>query len=148
MTERWTKGGWQPKDWGLQHDPIQTGMEQQARAIDPLAGDRSPKRIRSDRAPIPRWRPHEPATWFAYVLDFQKRFKLDPGQKTTANSIHAELLARANSYISAHAERLDKVARRDRAEDQAYEPIRGLFEELKERLDALPRSAQRDQIQP
>jgi hypothetical protein len=148
MADRWAQGEWQPSDWGLQDDPIQSrgAAGADAGGVVPTDPRGAPKQGREEA--IPRWVVHDPSTWLGYVLDFKGRFKLDAGQATTAESIHAELVARANDYIGTHAKQLDAVAPADRATHQAYEPIRALFREMQERLDALPTSGQRGEGQP
>ncbi len=148
MTARWTEGKWRPEDWGLQDDPVHTtashtGGASTFSAANPPAGK---GRIKSDA--IPRWIGHEPSTWFAYVLDFEKRFNLDAGQMSTAESIHAELLERANHFSKTRAESLQSVPTRQRGTHESYEPIRQLFLELKSRLDAIPTTSQRNRGEP
>ena len=145
---RWAQGGWQADDWGLQDDPIQQGT---ARGGDfaPSGAVRSPG---ADTPPqverLPQWVAHDPSTWFAYVLDFEKRFKLDPGQASAARSIHAELVGRAAAFTQIHAERLRKVPPGERKADEAYAPIRAYFTELQGRLEAIPTTAQRNRRNP
>ena len=145
MTTRWMQGRWRPEDWGLQDDPIHTS------AADPDGSaprhpirEVPPERGQDRPASIPRYLPHDPSTWFAYVLDFKKRFNLDAGQMSAAESIHAELRERANRYANAHSETLKTVLPSERSTHEAYEPIRLLFVELRERLDGIPTTAQRD----
>jgi len=145
MTIRWTEGKWRPEDWGLQDDPIHTAGGGSGRSVPqhPIR-ESSLKQEQYRSLSIPRYIPHDPSTWFAYVLDFENRFNLDAAQLSTAESIHAELLERANGYAEIHSETLKAVAPRERATHEAYEPIRLLFVELRERLDAIPTTAQRD----
>ncbi len=152
MAARWAEGRWQPSEWGMQDDPIQNAGSR----VDPDKDrDRRPSTARSSSVrgpgkpiPIGRWFPHAPVTWFNYLLDFQTRFSLDAGQMDTAESIHAELLLRANRYIETHAGALTTVPHAKRTTHEAYEPVRSLFEEFQSRLDAIPTSSQRDRSGP
>ena len=77
------------------------------------------------------------------MLAFKKRFELDAGQMSTAESVHAELLERAKGYMAARGDALAAVAPRERPAHEAYEPIRQLFMELQDRLSAIPTTSQR-----
>jgi hypothetical protein len=142
MAARWAEGDWRPSDWGMQNDPIQ--RKASIRDRNDRAGPAGPPRHTART----RWAAHDPSTWDAYVVYFKRRFKLDGGQSTTAESIHSELASRARDYIKAHEERLKAIPHRLRPEHADYEPVRALFRELQERLDALPTSAQRAQSKP
>ncbi len=134
MMDRWAEGKWKPSDWGMQDDPIQTGK------LPPLP---DPKVEVEVGPPPPKWLDHDPSTWFAYVLDFKARFKLDVGQATTAKSIHTELLERATTYISGRLEVMKAIPISERGKHEAYAPVRTLFAELRARLDAIPTTGQR-----
>ena len=88
--------------------------------------------------------PHDPSTWFIYVLDFKERFDLDLGQMSTAESIHIEVSTLANHYIKAHTEMLKTISLVERMTHEAYEPVRSLFGGFQSRLDAIPTSSQRE----
>jgi hypothetical protein len=146
MAHEWERGGWHPADWGLEDDP----------AYAELLALPGPRVARTDRparsgnmanvnpaAAYPKWLPHDPSTWFAYVLEQQRRYRFDPGQFTTAQSIHDELLLRATEYIKSRNAEMDAVPADERSKNELYEPVCGLFNELKERLDAIPSSTQR-----
>ncbi|MCH7839456.1 MAG: hypothetical protein IID38_04375, partial [Planctomycetes bacterium] len=144
----WAKGKWEPAQWGLEDDPIQTGKRESQKPDDPSRRNlqvrgRKPK----DRAKvvIPKWVDYDPTTWFAYVLEVEKRYRLDAGQMGTAESIHAELLERASAYQTSHAAELAAVAPAQRAKAEAYERVRDIFRELQARLDAIPTTSQRDE---
>jgi hypothetical protein len=91
-----------------------------------------------------RWVDHEPKTWIAYVLDVEKRYHLDSGQRTAARSIHSELVGRAMDYSAGRRAELAAVPALEREKHGLYEPIRTLFAQLQERLEALPTTAQRE----
>ncbi len=150
MRTRWAEGKWQPTDWGLEADPIQSRAVP-PRALDPSAAipvPVAPAAQPSPNASLPTCVSYDPATWFACVLEFEKRFQLDAGQKSTAESIHAELVERAGDYAKTHREELHAVPVSERSTHAAYEPIRALFAELQARLDALPTTAQQETYKP
>ncbi len=146
MRARWADGGWEADDWGL---PQQSDLGRAADAPKP-----EPARPRSEPgkvtpAPqvvvVPKWVAHDPSTWFAYVLENAQAYDLTAGQMTTAWSVHAETVARANAYILTHAKRLQPVPISERSTHTAYSPIRFFFKELQDRLEAIPTTAQRKQ---
>ncbi len=144
MADRWRKGQWKPEHWGMQDDPIQRSSTTDGRgksAPPDAVPARSVPRVKQPGSVRPL--AHDPSTWHAYVRQFKKRFELDAGQANTADSVHEELLDRANRYLRTHADTLDKVPRSDRDTHEAYEPIRSLYRELQERLAAIPTSSQR-----
>lgn len=144
MSERWRQGQWQPEHWGMQDDPIQRSSTADGRGKS-APPDALPARTvpRANEPGSVRPLAHDPSTWHAYVRQFKKRFELDAGQANTADSVHEELLDRANRYLGAHADILDKVPVSDRDAHEAYEPIRSHYRELQERLAAIPTSSQR-----
>lgn len=146
MAHRWERGEWHPADWGLEDDP----------AYAELLAMPGPRVARTDRPPrsgsmanvnpaaaYPKWKPYDPTTWFAYVLEQQRKYRFDPGQFTTAQSIHDELLLRATEYTKTRNAEMDAVPVDERDKNELYEPVRRLFDELKERLEAIPTSTQR-----
>ncbi len=149
MGKRWAAGNWRPDDWGMQNDPIQTGQHSAARlgagvrhvGEAPQAGRLTPP------TPLPKWLSYEPTTWLSYVVEFRRKYGLEKGQVTTADSIHSELLARATNYVEDHAVALQAVPAEQRVEHEAYKPIVDLFGQLKERLDAIPTTAQRQRAE-
>ena len=144
MTSRWAEGKWQPADWGLEDDPAYAAVPtkeqpppvERAKATAKKKGDTAP------RKPL-RWSSHDPSTWSDYVLSFGERFALDPSQMSTAESIHTELYNRAAAYAETRAAGMQKVRPNQRAKHYLFEPIRSLFEELQNRLSAIPTSSQR-----
>lgn len=130
----WAKGQWHPEDWGMDGDTFGGA------SVDAAAG-----RDRAGRAKsLPRWKPYQPSTWYAYVLHFEKRFKLDASQADAARSVHAELVERANYYISTHADTLRSVAPQERLTHPEFSSIRTWFEELRSRLESLLTRSQRE----
>lgn len=151
MGTQWAAGKWNPRDWGLERDPIQSGALDEPVVAQPSANPPNPSAPTGlEVAPIAavviptKWVAHEPKTWIAYVLEVEKRYSFDAGQQTTARSIHSELIARAANYSTGRRAELQSVPATQRATDELYEPIRSLFAQLQERLEALPTTAQRE----
>ena len=143
---QWAQGEWTPRSWGLHRHP--DFAEAYREAVPERGGIHVPQ-AETAIAPDPppddtTWRSYEPATWYAYVRESQRRFGLNPGQMTTAESIHDELVERATVYLARRREELGAVANRERATHEGYAPVRSLFGELQARLDALPTTSQRD----
>ena len=145
MTARWAKGQWYPEEWGLDDDPIQMHRASSAANSSGPASAAKPVAPPLREVVIPsRWIDHDPATWIALLLEVRNRYKLDSGQMSTAWSIHGELVERAAAYAEGRSEELTKVPAGERSTHDAYQPIRGLFAELRERLEALPTSSQKE----
>lgn len=152
---RWVDGGWHPKDWGLENDPRFREQLKERPAVQtppaippPLTQSANPKVEPAQPATLvlpTRWVPHDPTTWLAYVLEAKRKFTLDAGQFTSARSIHDELAARAVDYSKSHQEALIAVPVTERFNHPLYAPICSLFNEMRERVDALPTTAQRRQ---
>jgi hypothetical protein len=87
---------------------------------------------------------HDATTWIALVIEYGNRYSLDAGQMDTAWSIHAELVERAGRYSNGRKADLASVPESQRATSAAYGPIRDWFEELRERLESLPTTQQRE----
>jgi len=148
---RWAEGGWKPSEWGLEGDgPRPAAQVDLPREPPPLL---LPDAVETNKVVsppqvvhVPKWLAHDPATWFAYVLEIKDRYQLNGGQFTAARSIHDELFSRAAAFDKAHGPALSAVRYHERAGHEAYAPIRGLFEELRGRLEALPTTAQRADV--
>lgn len=144
--ERWARGQWQPSDWGLEDDPLHRSSSPAStpQAIRPNRAARPESKL-ARPAKVPKCVAHDPETWYACVLELKERFRLDPGQKDTAESIHAELVDRGRACVQNRADLLNKVPPAERETHEAYEPIRALFAEFKSRLHAIPTTGQREE---
>lgn len=142
---QWAAGKWRPSDWGLDHDPIQTGAQVPGAATPALPEPVVAFESQGTAAAVPtRWVAHEPKTWNGYVLNVEKRYHLDSGQQTAARSIYSELVARATDYSAGRRAELQSVPAVEREKHALFEPICSLFSQLQERLEALPTTAQRE----
>jgi len=88
--------------------------------------------------------------WAVYVELFIETYDLDDGQQSAARSILSELEARRDEYEQLYREEFQVLAKNEDDKDRASKsaelnaPIREMFDELKTRLDRIPRPAQRD----
>ena len=136
---QWAQGNWDPSAWGLPDDP----------ALRPDASKPAPQVGRQGSlAPVTRWKDYDPKTWIAYLRHFERQYALDPGQTTAAESIHAETLERAETYMQGRAAELALVPEEDRDTHPVFAPVRALFSELQERFAALLTRAQRTEQEP
>jgi len=133
----WARGLWGGQEWGLDGTsdaPVTTPSEtDQTRAST----------IITETDLNDHWNPADPATWFAYFLNFTELHKLDASQSGAARSIYIELVGRAGGYLRSHSNELRQVPEEERLTHPAYSFIRASFEELKARLDALLTQFQR-----
>lgn len=157
--KRWAKGQWSAKEWGMQDDPIQSGATQPS-DVDTPPTNGTDDVMRTDGASRPgrvvvmvpiRCDEFAPETWGVCAGEVAERYAFDVGQRTTADSIVAELAARALDSRTANYARNETTGPVDRARDARFEPIRRAFAELRARLDLIPTTAQRDradEVQP
>jgi len=88
--------------------------------------------------------------WALYVELFIEAYVLDDGQQSAARSILSELEARRDEYEQLHRQEFQALSKIEDEKDRATKPtelnapIREMFDELKVRLDRIPRPAQRD----
>jgi hypothetical protein len=96
--------------------------------------------------------------WTAYVHVFVLRHALDTAQRQTAYAILKELQQRATGYMLAHQADLRELDRRSlqasleersaaqRDRQTLMQPIDLMFQELKDRLEPLPTTANRPTV--
>jgi len=146
MRAEWVEGKWSPADWGLEDDPIQRGlMPGGPGAASALTHEPGLGEARAVPVPQASWVAYDPSTWKAFVRDMQRTYKLDLGQMDAAWSIHAELVERASVYIETRKTQLQNIPASERSTHEMFEPVRSIFEELRERLDAMLTDRQREQ---
>lgn len=87
--------------------------------------------------------------WDAYFAEFAAKYQLDPGQRTSGESILKDMKAREAATRAAQSEARSKAAgltdssARQKAVAELDAPIDAMFKELKTRLDALLTAEQR-----
>ena len=137
--------GWMPggpptnerRDWDRRRRPSQENQ--------PLPEDQAV----DSATPLPPIRENPISPWEQYVRDFIRRYKLDPSQRATAQSILREMQKRRDAYELSRREDYDAtkkienfVAKQDRL-NELNRPVIDLFEELKKRLEPIPTNQQR-----
>lgn len=155
-------------DMEQQFNQWEQGRAQANQGIFPAA--------RVDKPPVVNPQPPEPGKsatakvigqkeewWDGYVESFMKDYELDAGQITTAQSILKEMKERAAAYRQTHKAEFvetekkaaDALKAADRQKHRAAieeerklsQPIGEMFGELKERLEKIPRPAQRQKFE-
>lgn len=129
----------------------------------------TPPRPKTDFQPEPAPKTDEPQEdwWDGYVKNFISKYELDDGQSDAAWSILRECKERAKSYKNSKSAEFAKADERLKEardpklppevqrvkirlwkqDDVALKkPILDLFQELKDRLEAIPRDAQRKRV--
>ncbi len=140
LLHKWARGNWDYRDVGLSPE-----------MLDPQWLREEATRQRTER--IGEAAPADP--WTAYVQQFVQHHRLDPGQRQTAWSILDELRRRAADFRLLHRMDLQELDRRlaeaspderGRIEGERralLQPIEQMFQELRDRLAALPTLEQR-----
>lgn len=171
----WAEGDWDPADWGLDQDPIQTGTARSpaaqhvdtATADAPAASGAAPAR---PSASSDKPRPDAPATqpapapedndpWAVYVREFIQRYLLTEQQQRRAWIIHDSARARRAIVDERHRRRTERLASADPPTDRVNRLmaeaerahatlVETLFTDLKRRLDRLPTRTQRATAEP
>jgi len=143
LREAWAQGKWKAEDWGLEEDPIQNGAFRPAEGKQPTSAPAAPP---EGREPAPD--ASDPSTWGAFVRQFIRKYHLDPGQTTAAESILVELTDRADSYLRTNPANLANPNAAGRPDRDPLAPVRAMFAELKARLERIPTAAQRARAEP
>ncbi|MFH0981225.1 MAG: hypothetical protein V2A79_06785 [Planctomycetota bacterium] len=141
MRRRWAEGGWEPRDWGLENDPLYAGWQPDARQREILKRRAALEAARARQAAL---QAVDETQWERYVREFIQTYQLDEGQRRTAYSILRELQARARDYRESRREEIARLPRHVLATDPLGEPLRRMFGELKTRLEPIPTAAQRE----
>jgi hypothetical protein len=132
MTQRWARGEWQPSDWGLEDDPIQTGAAAQTATsgAKPTGGKARPSTptakshgasgagpaagLREPRAggKKPTATPQDQDPWAEYVRRFIRKYKLDDSQQARAWKIYRDVKHRGDKLRKRYGERVEAARRR------------------------------------
>jgi hypothetical protein len=153
LLDKWIAGKWQYEDVGLSHEMFDSRwLEAEKQRQTQVDAAPSPPLPRQPGGAVA----HEPPDpWTAYVQAFVLRHALDAAQRQTAYAILNELQQRATGYMLAHRPDLQELDRRvsqasvedrsaaQRDRDAMMRPVDLMFQELKDRLEPLPTTAQR-----
>jgi len=173
MAQKWKRGEWDPRDWGMEEDPIQM---QGASAAAPGEGkpDAARKPAREDRKPAPGetggrgdektaapTAPKADDEWARYVRSFIAKYRLNDEQQQRAWLIYGDAKERDDVFDRRFERQMEtlrgkaegskdgrtQAALRERTERHQLERER-LFNQLKRRLERLPTRAQRKNALP
>lgn len=146
IASRWSEGKWTPEDWGLDNDPVHAAAAAMAKKKEALKARPKPvKNKQPQREAIRFCVRNDPSTWDACVIRFEEQFDLDVGQKSTAESILVELRVRAEDYLRSYDNQMKTAPKDSRGSEERLAPVRAIYQELNERLDAVLTSSQRAQ---
>lgn len=151
----WKEGEFDKNDiWAGSPAPRQDRRQNRRRRMEEqrAAREEMESRTESDQIVI------EMGAWEKYVAGFIARFTLDQGQRDAAGSFLHEMKTRALAHRDRHRDEIAKMERAIRensgSEDETtdikkqllslYGPIDEMFQELKDRLDKLPTTVQRE----
>jgi hypothetical protein len=177
MAQKWKRGEWEPRDWGMEEDPIQ--MQGMPAAASPIANEPSVRHEESEGSVQPA--PHEtpepnPARdeqvastilpkaddeWARYVRAFIRKYHLNHEQQQRAWLIYHDAKERDDVFERRFKRQTEalrsqatdakseraQAALRERTERHQLERER-LFNQLKRRLQRLPTRAQRKNALP
>ncbi len=156
MVGKWEQGQWDPRDWGLDHDPAHAALvaSKQAEQAQMAALQQMPGLERAAR-------PDDESSWERYVREFGAARGFDAVQTKSARAILKEQVSRAKNFRAAHSAQLatlqrDLAAASDPAKkaeiqkdmDGELAPIGDLFKELCNRLEELLTAEQRERAGP
>jgi hypothetical protein len=101
---------------------------------------------RSDNEPPP----DDPlGSWERYVRDYIRRYRLDPSQQATAQSVLRDMLNQRRLFEDSRRndvaiiQQIEDPARRQQQLDALNAPVVRMYEELKAKLESIPTLAQR-----
>lgn len=177
IAQRWKRGQWAPRDWGLEDDPIQNpggrpldGSGRNGATSRPAAGDaerlaESDAEAEQSGSAEKSVRPGPDATdddpWARYVRAFIGKYHLNDEQQQRAWLIYRDATQRRALFEQRYRRELEllrgRVAAADneqtratlrQREDRWEDEQQRLFKLLKRRLERLPTRAQRREAEP
>lgn len=144
---KWESGDFDYSEWGRQQS-----ARDRRRRVDSA---KSAESLAESTLESPELTLVTMSAWDKYVAEFIKKYNLDQAQKSSANSILADVKSRASQYVKKHETEIDQLRKKlqsisaverpaaAREQQELLKPLEELFAELKKRLDALPTDAQR-----
>ena len=157
QSQRWAEGDWDPLDWGLDEDPIQTGAAGRTSGLEepapPAPGNPQP-RTRSagerEHAEAAGLEPAPPSTqpttdvrpddaWAQYVRRVIAHYNLNESQEQRAWRIYRDVKARGDAQRSRYGQQIDAAKRRATlaTDEKSTSAARDLEARLKRQLDQL-----------
>lgn len=171
QSQRWADGDWDPLDWGLEEDPIQTGVAGKAAAdaAAEAAGEpSSPQPPPQEQAPsaiadlagrgpaAATSQPVDDDAWAQYVRRFIEKYKLNEAQQERAWRIYRDVKARGDAQRRRYGQQIEAAQRRaavrmdekgqtgvTELQARLKSQLEQLYGQLKARLDKLPTRQQR-----
>jgi hypothetical protein len=157
QSQRWADGDWDPVDWGLEEDPIQTGTAGKgtAHGAAPLAGEpqsveQQPEHkhgqptigelVAAGRgAAGASSQPAEDDAWAQYVRRFIEKYKLNDAQQAHAWRIYRDVKARGDTQRRRYTQQIEAAQRRGggRKDEKTQTGVTELQARLKSQLDQL-----------
>ena len=172
MAQKWKRGEWEPRDWGMEADPIQMrgapvaakAAADAERAADdgkPAPGETLEPDAQPDQKTVPPKAPKADDEWARYVRAFIAKYHLNDEQQQRAWLIYGDAKERDDVFGGRFERQMETLRRkadsskdgriqaalRERTERHQLERER-LFNQLKRRLDRLPTRAQRKSALP
>jgi hypothetical protein len=172
MAQKWKRGEWEPRDWGMEADPIQmqgapvatkaaAGGEQAGDDRKPAPAETFEPDAQGDQKTVPSEAAKSEDEWARYVRAFIAKYHLNNEQQQRAWLIYADAKERDDVFGGRFERQMETLRRkadsskdgraqaalRERTERHQLERDR-LFNQLKRRLDRLPTRAQRKNAQP
>jgi hypothetical protein len=175
QSRRWAEGDWDPMDWGLEDDPIQTGAAGHELAPAPAATPGEPGQATAPRAAPDAGdvgqsaarrtgtdsRPVEEDAWAQYVRRFIEKYRLNEAQQERAWRFYRDVKARGDAQRRRYGQQIDVAQKRasvrtDEKGARAVVELQArlnrqldqLYAQLKSRLDKLPTRQQRAEAGP
>ncbi|MFO0972425.1 MAG: hypothetical protein U1A27_03165 [Phycisphaerae bacterium] len=161
LMDRWSRGEWDPTQWGLDNDPVHAAAVAAKRAADRLAGRDLDPAAAMPAAAVKPARPEDESAWARYVREFCAVNGFDDVQKKSARAILVQQLERARNFRQSRSQQLAALSARaarlaDAADRAALEkdilaelaPIAEMFNELCARLEDLMTAEQRARLAP
>jgi hypothetical protein len=178
MAQKWKRGEWTPRDWGMEQDPIQMQgappSAVDATADEPLASDEpsaedapfapadaSASNPPPDEQVTPKTAPPADDEWARYVRAFIRKYDLNHEQQQRAWLLYHDAKGRDDVFDRRFRRQTETLrAQVDGSKDERAQAIlrerterhqlerERLFSQLKRRLDRLPTRAQRKNALP
>lgn len=158
MAQKWQSGQWEPKDWGLQNDPVHAPVLQQYATRE--ANRNSLVAQAQAKQPMDDQRfANDETEWDKYVRQFCQTYQCDDVQVKQAAAILQKSKTEAINYRNGRKAEIEKLQQllastsnpSTRASHQAdldrqLRPIGDLFERMKKQLTEVLTTKQREQF--
>jgi hypothetical protein len=161
LVQKWSKGEWDPTEWGLDNDPIHAAQVAEARSRRGAAVANSTAGKEPPPLALPPVTPDDESTWERFVREFCAMHGFDAMQTKAAGAILKEQSTRARNFLAANAMQIDALRRSLREAEspmrrgeieqelkRELQPVADMFNELRVRLEDLMTAEQRRRLPP